>query len=215
MITLLSILVFISAGLFIWGKYNFHKNKYGIYIFKPLTTILIIIIAILASNGLKGNYKYFIYGALFFSLLGDIILLTRDKFLYGLLSFFIAHVIFTCGFYYLSYSFHLWLMIIFALAAIAIFIFLLPSLGKYKYPVLVYALAICTMAWRAWEYFLNAGSPGSLIIAIAALLFLISDGNFAFNRFRKPYKAAEFIILSTYFLSIWLMAIAFAYMKQK
>lgn len=209
----LSILVFISACLCIWGKYNVHKNKFILYVFKPLTTILILIIAVISSYDLQNNYKFLIYGALLFSLLGDVMLMLPNKFLYGLVSFLMAHIIFTYGFYYLGQSFHLWLMILFIVCALSIYAYLFPTLGKYKYPVLIYVLTIFTMAWRAWEYFMQANDNGSLIIAIATLIFIVSDTNIALNKFKKPFKAAELIILSTYFISIWLISIAFTYMK--
>jgi hypothetical protein len=52
----------------------------------------------------------------------------------------------------------------------------------------------------------------TLLLAIGSILFVISDTNIALNKFKKPYKSAEAIILSTYYVSIWLISFSLKYM---
>lgn len=207
---LISSIAVISAFLCIQGKYS--KRTLQIYIFKPLTTILILIIAIIASKNLSGTYKYIILLALLFSLFGDIFLMLPDRFLHGLISFFIAHLMFLFAFIILGNSLTWWLAVIFALAGLLIYKYLLPYLGKLKIPVLLYVLIIVAMAWRAWENYFLFGSTATLMISISTLLFVISDTNIAINKFRKKYMYAEAIILITYFASIWLLALSLNYL---
>ena len=80
-----------------------------------------------------------------------------------------------------------------------------------KISVLLYVSIIFAMAWRAWENYYLIGSTATLMIAIGTILFIISDTNIALNKFRKRYKSAEAIILSTYFASIWLLSLSLNY----
>jgi len=60
----------------------------------------------------------------------------------------------------------------------------------------------------------DSNSRGGTMIggrSIGSILFIISDTNIALNKFRKPYKSAEAIILSTYYVSIWLISFSLKY----
>ena len=52
------------------------------------------------------------------------------------------------------------------------------------------------------------GSIATLLAAIGAVLFLISDGLLAINRFRKEYPYAHVLILSTYYGAQCLIALS-------
>ncbi|HIC51136.1 MAG TPA: lysoplasmalogenase, partial [Candidatus Marinimicrobia bacterium] len=41
-----------------------------------------------------------------------------------------------------------------------------------------------------------------------AVLFLISDGLLAINRFMRPFRVAQAVILTTYFTAQWLIALS-------
>jgi len=210
LITILSIITFVCAVLCALGKHS--GNNLQIYIFKPLTTVLIIIIAVIAGSDLTGNYKYLILLALIFSLLGDILLMLPDKFLPGLISFFIAHVIFVYAFFSLGRTFTWWLILIFVLAGVSFYGFLFNYLGKMKIPVFFYVAVLSSMAWRALENVLLLRNTEMFLIAIGAILFVISDANIAINKFSKEYKGAEVVIISTYFIAIWFISISLCFM---
>jgi uncharacterized membrane protein YhhN len=210
LITILSGFTSISALLCILGKYL--KTKTLIYIFKPLTTILIIVIALVASSKLTGNFKYILYLALIFSLIGDILLIFEDKFVQGLTSFFVAQALFLIGFLLLGKGYHWWLFTIFTTVAIISYSGLLPYLGKMKLPVLLYIALISAMAWRAWENWYLFRDTATILLAFGSVFYMISDLNFAINKFIKKYISAEAIILSTYFSAIWLISISLNFM---
>ncbi len=70
-----------------------------LYIFKPLTTVLILAIAAADGTPPSGYYQWMIVTGLFFSLAGDIFLmLPGDRFIAGLASFFVAHVVYIAAF---------------------------------------------------------------------------------------------------------------------
>jgi len=47
--------------------------------------------------------------------------------------------------------------------------------------------------------------------SIGSILFIISDMNIALNKLKKPYKRTKAIILSTYYVSIWLISFSLKY----
>lgn len=208
MVSVLGFLMVISAALTIYGKYS--PNKVIVYTCKPLTTILIISIAVINSIHFHNPIMYFVIGGLVFSLLGDVFLLKSTLFLYGLIAFLAAHLLFIIGFLEVSRISHVMLLLPFVVGVIILFAYLYPDLSKYKYPALIYIIVIALMSWRAWECYLGNKSTGALEIGIASLLFIFSDANLAINKFKKPYKSSQLLILSTYYLSIWLIATQFS-----
>ena len=78
-------------------------------------------------------------------------------------------------------------------------------------PVALYISAIAIMAWQSWELCLSTGSYGFGLAAVGTILFLISDFALSVNKFLKPLKFAQFIILPTYFIAQWLIAISTLY----
>ena len=104
-----------------------------------------------------------------------------------------------------------WISPIFFIAGMLVFRVLNKNLGKLKIPVAVYISAIVIMAWQAWELYLSTGSYGFGIAAVGTILFLISDFTLSINKFLKPMNFAQFIILPTYFIAQWLIAISTLY----
>ena len=94
---ILTILAIISALIHMWGEYQ--GPDILIYLFKPLTMVFIISIAVLANNPPSKRYKYAVIAGLLFSITGDIFLMLPDvKFLPGLISFLFAHIAYILGF---------------------------------------------------------------------------------------------------------------------
>lgn len=203
---LLSALVAASSLLCISGYYQ--QNKLWVYLFKPLTTVLILIIAGLANTGESSTYQFLIIAALVFCLIGDVFLMLEDKFLQGLGSFFVAHLLFAAAFYSPDNSTTPWLAALLAGAGFSIYRYLIPFLGKIKFPVLAYFVVIILMTWCAWERHITQGSTATLLVAIATVIFMASDLTIALDKFRKEFKSAQAIILSTYFMAIWMIAIS-------
>jgi len=204
--TFIITLIILSAGLAVWGKYSrihFH------YDFKPLTMILIILLAILTGWGEPIPYKYLILSALIFSLIGDLfIMLQRQNPIKGLLAFLIAHIFYIAAFLQGIEFFHSLILIpIFVYAAI-FFIYLQKGLNKLRIPVLIYIVAISLMGCMAVNRYLNLQDEKSLLAFLGAVFFLVSESFWAINRFKKPFAWAEIIILGTYFSAQTLLALS-------
>ncbi len=69
-------------------------------------------------------------------------------------------------------------------------------------------LVILIMSGLAWERHLQLELPQTLFAACGAILFLISDALLAWNRFRMKFKSAQFLILGTYYVAQWALAMS-------
>ena len=203
---ILTILAIISASIHIWGEYQ--GPDFLIYIFKPLTMVLIISIALLAKKPPSSKYKYAIIAGLLFSMAGDIFLmLPVDLFIVGLVNFLIAQLIYTYAFRSgRPFRFKFIAILPFLIFGVLIFVILLPGLNGMAVPVAAYILVIMTMAWQAWDQWDEKRARWALLAFIGALLFVVSDSLLAVNKFGEPFAAARALTLTTYYSAQWLIS---------
>ena len=204
----LTLLALVSAILHIRAEYR--GDRRSVYLFKPLTMISIILIALQAQSRVTSFYKYMIIAGLLCSLLGDIFLmLPSDRFISGLLSFLLAHLFYIAALtsgqtslYALRYA------IPFLVYGALMLWILFPHLGKMRLPVVIYMLVILIMSWQALSRWMGTEQAGSALAFFGALLFTASDSILALNRFRGRIRHAQFYILSNYFTAQWLIALS-------
>ena len=203
---ILTLLAILSASLHIRAEYV--SPRYHVYLFKPLTMVFILLIAVPGGKPEFSRYKFAIMVGLLFSLAGDVFLmLPSDRFLAALVSFLIAHLFYIAAFTSgTGFGFSWRSLVPCAIYGIVMFSILVPHLGKMKWPVVVYMVVILVMAWQAWERWSQTGQSAALLAFLGAVLFVISDSALAVNRFRGRYKSAPALILSTYFAAQWLIA---------
>lgn len=152
------------------------------------------------SLGLGTPFALWIFGGLCLGLLGDVLLLLGSDrgFLLGLLAFLAAHLAYIEAFSHRS-SLSFWAMGV-AAAAIAAFLYWLwPQLGQWRLPVLVYALVIGAMLFTA----LGVADPA---VRWGALLFVLSDGFVARQRFIKADALNPLLGLPLYYAGQYLLA---------
>jgi uncharacterized membrane protein YhhN len=205
-IVVLTILTALSEFLCIRARLSGPRLVH--YIFKPLTMVFIILIALQKEPSASSFYKYMIVAGLLLSLAGDIFLmLPSDKFVPGVFSFLIAHLFYITAFWTEGTHASSFLYLIpFLLHGAVMLSILLPHLGKMKLPVLVYMLALLLMGWQALNRWAGSDQPGSLSALIGAILFVASDSILAIDRFRKSFDRAHLYILLTYFTAQWFIA---------
>jgi uncharacterized membrane protein YhhN len=179
-----------------------------LWVTKPLTMVFVLALAARGSGG--GLYQGLVLAGLVFSLAGDVFLmLPSDRFFEGLASFFVGHVFYICAFASGSDAALTRepLVLVGLLAAGgSVVVWLWPTLGRFKRPVVVYVVAIVAMAWQATARFLESGDPAAGLACAGALLFVVSDSALAVNRFRLPFRAADAVVLGTYFAAQLLIA---------
>jgi alkenylglycerophosphocholine/alkenylglycerophosphoethanolamine hydrolase len=177
------------------------------YLLKPLTSALIAASLFAAPH----RPDALLVAAFAFAIVGDIALMfDGDKaFLAGLGSFFCAHLGFVAEFIAGVRGGHLpWWTLAFVAYALALFIWLLPKAGALKIPTLAYGAVLTAMVLAAAAA--QAAMPGmaTRCALTGALLFAASDSALAVRQFVGPYRGAQPLILSSYWLAIGLIAIS-------
>ena len=211
-IILATIVVIASGVLHILAEYN--GRPWHVYLLKPLTTWTIILVAVLANpdiaeTGRATLYQSLIIGGLVFSLAGDVFLmLPQDRFIPGLFSFLVAHLMYIAAFTGLSglHNSNGWLFVPFLLLTVVMLALLWKGLGKLRIYVIAYMLIISTMGWQATEFWFRTGSTAALLAMVGAIFFLLSDSLLAIERFRTKFAASSLLVLSTYYIGQLLIA---------
>ena len=155
-------------------------------------------------------YRWLVFAALLCSLGGDICLLLPRGFVAGLLHFLVAHLLYTAAFARgAAWSASAWALLApFALGSLAMLRYLWPHLGRDRAPVGVYVSVIAVMGWCA-AVRATAGPSASGELALAgALLFMLSDGLLATDRFARRLRAADAIVMTTYYAAQTLIALS-------
>ncbi|SDT34010.1 lysoplasmalogenase [Pseudomonas prosekii] len=194
---------------------------YGLSVHAALLCLLVKPLPVLALLGWLHDappteYRRWISLGLIFSLLGDVLLAwPGDLFVFGLGAFLVAHLAYLKA--YLSDCRRLALLpLVIALGVGALLLGILISngLGPLLVPVIVYAMAISAMLWRALAR-LGTDVPkrSALLAAAGALAFVFSDSVIGINRFVTPFNAAPYVIILSYWLGQWGIA-ASAFSKR-
>ncbi len=205
---ILSVLTFASAAGHI------HADRAGLrryaYVFKPLTMVLLLLIAVLAARDSISVYGVAITAGIVFSLVGDVaMMLPKKQIVVGMGAFLMAHVAYIVSFSSgTSVITNAWLLLPFLIYALIMGLTVLPHAGKLKLPVGIYEVAIMVMAWRALERIPQTGNTGAMLAFAGALLFVISDSLWACNFIIKRCKKGRALILVTYYLAQWLIVVS-------
>jgi uncharacterized membrane protein YhhN len=209
-------LLVITVSLLVRSKAQ--SNLRQEYVFKPLSTVLVILVALLSLSapGVVPWFTLWITVGLAFSLGGDVALMLRSNrmFLIGLVLFLVTLIIYLLAFT-IPNGFHsadlITGAVLLAFAA-AVYLYLQPGLGKMKGPVILYILVICFLVNRALStFFGSAFTPTQAwLLSAGACLFLLSDLVLAINRFRHPLKA-EYLSLFAYYGGQLLIALSPSY----
>ncbi len=157
-------------------------------------------------------YRWLVFAGLLCSLGGDVWLLFPRGFVAGLFNFLVAHLLYIAAFAPGGpWNASAWALLApFALVSLATLRYLWPHLGRERAPVAVYVSVIAVMGWRAAVRALAASPPpasGGLALA-GALLFMLSDGLLATDRFARRLRAAEAAVMTTYYAAQTLIALS-------
>ncbi|PSU32915.1 lysoplasmalogenase [Photobacterium lutimaris] len=189
----------LSALLHITAAY--HGPRWQFYLFKPVTLLLLLVVAWSAGDG--GIYHLAILLGLALSMVGDVFLMwPKERFIPGLVAFALAHISYSAAFWsQLESQIVWWLPAMLAAAGVIVFLLLLPTLGNMVIPVAVYIVVITQMAWAAGEFWLTSSSTPAVLAFAGAAIFMFSDLCLAIDRFRGPFRSATTLIMTSYFLA--------------
>lgn len=192
----------VVAGLFAVGDWvaKARQNAVLEYVCKPATLLALIATALaLAPMHDAGARRVWFVAALCFSLAGDVFLMVpTDMFVAGLAAFLVGHVCYVGGFWTKGPA-----GVALAIAALVVVVIVAPvarrilgALGDHRelrLPVALYIVVISVMLATAL-------ATGNVLAGVGAALFVLSDSMIAWNRFVRPFRAAELGIMVTYHL---------------
>jgi uncharacterized membrane protein YhhN len=172
------------------------------------------------------NTKNWLISALFFSWIGDVILLFADKgelyFIFGLVSFLIAHLLFIILFIKQnSEKIHkkktlYWVGFILVLAyLLGMLLVLIPKLGSLKFAVGIYAITISLMLLQSIKGCFDWKKKAKYLILIGAIFFVSSDSILAINKFHSPLSNASFFIMITYLIAQFFITFGILKLNKK
>ncbi len=223
---LLAVPLLVVVALLLRAEMQKPRNTSQVKIWKPLATVICIVIAALSftQHTHLPVYSGLIVIGLIFSLAGDWLLIDQDErpsqFVFGLVAFLIAHVVYIAAFAYtrsvLGVPFNpgrdIAIGVVLFLLGAVVYYYMKPSLGKLGQPVLIYMTVISLMVHQAVSSVeLGRGvlTQGALV-AGGALLFYISDFMLAINKFvfDGEGEANSVWVLSTYYCAQLFIALS-------
>ncbi len=177
------------------------------YFTKPAIVISLMIFFWNESQAISKLIRNLTMLALALSLLGDILLMfvhvAPNCFMFGLLAFLLAHVMYILVFLKQRNPLKkpMPFLVILLVYAIGLFLLLRSGLGDMLIPVFVYMLVILGMATIS---FLREGKTSKTsynFVFFGAILFMISDSLLAINKFYETFLFANVLIMLSYALA--------------
>lgn len=202
----LTLAAIISGGAYIWAARA--GSPTWRYIFKPLTTVLMLMLTLTLPAPVSSLYRGLVAVGILFSLGGDIFLmLPRDAFIWGLVSFLVAHLFYISAYVSrVGWQLNWLLLALFVIYVVLLLYLLLPHVGAVRIPVILYALVLMTMGWQAAALWVAVRDVAALLAMVGALLFIVSDSFLALDKFRAPLPQRDLLIMSTYDGALLLIA---------
>ena len=211
--TVLVSLIFACAALTIYGEMATPVRRPLVYLFKPLTTLLIILLAASLPVGPASRYRLAILLGLSLSLLGDVLLvLPGDRFVAGLAAFLTAHLAYLAAFTAKApFGALPGAFLPYAAAETPILILAWPKFQpRMRFPVMAYTVVLAAMAAQALGQAVLGPSPPAISAAVGAALFVFSDSALVVNRFVRSFRLSPLVVLTTYYAAQTLIALSVA-----
>jgi uncharacterized membrane protein YhhN len=168
------------------------------YIAKPALMVLLFL-WLYTRTGLQGNAFWFGVGVLF-SLVGDVLLMfPLDRFfLFGLVSFLFAHLVYITGFRDALTLTNVWSLILLVVITINVSRLIRRIISAMRakgqdplvIPVVIYGTVISVMLYAAMSTIYDPAwtTPAAFFVSAGALLFVTSDAILAWNKFVFPVR---------------------------
>jgi len=202
-------LIALCAALTIYGEIAGRRRL--VYLCKPLTTILILLLAAALPLEPGSRYRSAVLIGLLFSLAGDVLLmLPHDLFLAGVVAFLAAHIAYLTAFTSLvplAASPAAWAAVAVVVAVILAALWRrLPA--RLRPALAAYAAVLGAMTAQAITQGVLVGSAAAMAGAAGGVLFLASDSALVTNRFARAFRLAPLLVLGTYYAAQVLIALS-------
>jgi uncharacterized membrane protein YhhN len=188
-------------------------DRQGVYLFKPLTTLIILVGAAFLIRPAPPLYRALIVVGLGCSLGGDILLmLPGERLIAGIVAFLLAHLAYVAAFSLanpVTARQLVWLLPFLVFSAVVL-ADRWRTFGRLKVPLVVYAIVISTMAWRAAMRSQAVVIPRQTFLfgALGAGLFVVSDALVVLRRFGRALPGGQSLELAAYWAAQCLIALS-------
>lgn len=195
------ILAALAAG-FAVGDWCFvlTENKPARHVTKPAALAFLVGVAVTLEPAVSSGIRTAMVIGLVLSLAGDVFLLKERFFLFGLVSFLVGHIAYVVGLQMADTSLVGTLVGLAVVAASVVVVgrYFRPAIASGENPDVVapgiaYAAVISAMV-------VSAFGTASLWAIVGGLLFYISDGTLAWNRFLERRRWGPLAVMITYHL---------------
>jgi hypothetical protein len=145
---------------------------------RPLATALFVLAALLAGEAQSGIYQGSVVAGLLLALAADAATILPDDPNWFRLA---AHALSQTAFI-LAFTgdargvMNPWLGLPFGVYALALYLYLVPALGRRRFVVLIFILLSAVTAWAGWGRWRLLGGPETLLGAVAATLVMLASG---------------------------------------
>jgi uncharacterized membrane protein YhhN len=177
----------------------------GNFVIKAIPAISLAVLAFLAVSGLRGKL---LFTSLLFCAAADIALELpiEMSFIIGLGLFLIAHIVFIVTFSrdFKAQKSKIPVIVLLIVYAKMMAFVLTPWLKDMAIPVYFYMTAITLMG-----IFAALKTSKNDFTLYGAISFIVSDSIIAINKFMMPVAAADYIIMTTYYLALFLIVYGF------
>lgn len=169
------------------------------YVLKPLTMVVLIAAAVVASPVVSGPARGWMVAGLICSLAGDVFLMLEDRFVEGLASFLVGHVAYVVALWQLGVDLPRFVL---GLVLVAV---MMATIGRsivagakrtdarLGVPVAAYISVISLML-------ASAIGTGIWVAILGAALFYVSDAVIGISRFIKDFSFSRLVVMTTYHL---------------
>lgn len=201
------IILTLVFGLVNWIA-EYKGARKWVYVFKPAT--LLLLIGWFSVAGRWEGPMLWVGLGLVFSLGGDVLLMLPARFfIFGLVSFLLAHVFYIIGFNVTPPPIQPVSYVVIAILLVALFFVYRhiarglqqkPETQQLAIPVLIYAIVISVMLLSALETFLRPEwlLQAAFLVSLGAFSFYISDTLLASDRFVRKLKYGRLAVMITY-----------------
>jgi uncharacterized membrane protein YhhN len=181
-------------------------NDFLAFFSKPFIITTLVIVYLVSVK--KPNF--WCVSALFFSFWGDVLLLFKDHFfVFGLASFLLAHIFYikiVAGFIKkISLQKVFVVCLPFVVFLFSFLYFLKDNLGEMTIPVIIYGIVICTLGAISLLNYRQEKSSVNLWMFLGTIIFIISDGLIAVDKFINPNGIYQVFIMLTYIIAQYLI----------
>jgi len=203
--------VLVGAALLFALAGDLLRVPWLVYVFKPLATLLLAVLAFVNWRAGKSSYSLFVTIGLLFSVVGDAALIWPEQyFVSGLIAFLLAQLAYLTAFTRgVRFPARLPVLLLYLLVGAVLFLYLHAKLpAALVLPVALYALVLASMAAQAMGRYLVLQTSAALLAALGGLFFMVSDSLLAIHRFRAPLPYDALLVLIPYYVAQALFALS-------